>query len=253
MVIIKQQEEIRIMRESGRIVAEVLQLLKEKIRPGITTKALDEMAESWIRRRGAIPSFLGYPQGSRNPFPASICASLNEELVHGIPGPRVLEEGDLLTVDVGAFYKGYHGDSAWTFPVGEIAEDAQVLMEVTKSALFAGIRQAVPGNHLGDISAAVQEHIESRGYYITRQYTGHGIGQRLHEEPQVLNYGIRGQGIQLHQGMAICIEPMVLVGTSKTQVLKDRWTVVSANKKLTAHFEHTIALTDGEPVVLTQL
>ncbi len=241
------------MREAGRIVAEVLDMLRDKVQPGVTTKALDEVAESWIRKRGATPSFLGYPPGSPTPFPASICASINEELVHGIPGTRVLEEGDILTVDVGAYYKGYHGDSAWSFPVGKISEDAQLLLDVTEGALWIGIENSLQGKRLGDVSAAIQEYIESRGYYITRRYTGHGIGRHLHEEPQVLNYGKRGRGIPLRKGMTYCIEPMVLIDTPETVVLDDRWTVVSENRKLTAHFEHTIAVNDGEPEILTRL
>ncbi len=253
MVILKRKEEIRIMREAGRIVAEVLDMMREKIRPGITTGELNTLAETWIRKRGAIPSFLGYPPGSRHPFPAAICASVNEELVHGIPGSRVLEEGDIITVDVGTLYQGYNGDSAWTYPVGKISEEAQKLLEATEGALWAGISQCKVGNRLGDISASIQEHAESRGYYLTREYTGHGIGRHMHEDPQVLNYGQHGRGIPLRRGMTLCLEPMVLIGTEHTRVLADHWTVVSANGKLTAHFELAIAITEGEPELLTRL
>ncbi len=250
---LKDDEALQRMREAGRIVAEVLALMEEHIRPGITTAELDAIAEAWIRRRGAKPSFLGYPPGSPRPFPATICASVNEELVHGIPGPRRLEEGDIITVDVGAFYRGYHGDAARTFPVGQVSEEALRLMEVTRGALEAGIAQAVVGHQVGAISHAIQRYVESRGYFVTRQYTGHGIGRHLHEEPQVLNFGPPHRGPRLRKGMTLCIEPMVLIGTGRTRVLEDGWTVVSANGKLTAHFEDAIAITDGEPEILTRL
>ncbi len=240
------------MREAGRIVAEVLDLLQHEVRPGITTRSLNTLAETLIRERGAEPSFLGYPPGSRYPFPAAICASINEELVHGIPSPRVLRAGDVLTVDVGAYYQGFHGDAAWTFAVGEISVRAQTLLGVATGALQAGIAQAVAGNHVGDIAAAVQAHIESYGYHSTRQYTGHGIGQNLHESPQIPNYGRPKSGAVLREGMTLCIEPMVLIGSSETQVLPDHWTVVSANRELTVHFEHTIAIVDGQPEILTR-
>lgn len=253
MVIVKRPDELQAMREAGRIVAQVLELLREQVRPGVTTGELNRSAEDWIRKQGATPSFLGYPPDSPYPFPATICASVNAELVHGIPGTRVLEAGDIITVDVGAFYKGFHGDAARTFPVGQISEAAYALLDVTEGALAAGIAEAVVDQRLGDISAAIQEYVESRGYYVTREYTGHGIGRQLHEEPQVLNYGKRGHGLRLRQGMTLAIEPMVLSGTALTRVAGDRWTVVSANGKLTAHFENTIAITDGEPEILTRL
>lgn len=252
MIILKTAEEIKTMREAGRIVAEVLDMMREKVRPGVTTLELDRLAETWIRKRGATPSFLGYPPGSRNPFPATICASVNEELVHGIPSSRrVLEEGDIVTVDVGAYYHGFHGDAAITLPVGKVTPEAQALLEVTAGALNAALSQAVAGRRLGDISHAIQTYVESRGYYVTRVYTGHGIGRQLHEDPQVLNYGQAGQGVLLRRGMTLAIEPMVLIGTEKTRVLEDGWTVVSANGRLTAHFEHTVAIADGEPDILT--
>ncbi len=252
MIILKKDEEIAIMREAGRIVGEVLTMMREKVRPGVSTLELDKLAEEWIRKRGATPSFLGYPPGSRNPFPATICASVNEELVHGIPSSRrVLQEGDIITVDVGAYYKGLHGDAAITLPVGTISPEAQALLDVTSGALNAALSQAVAGRRLGDVSHAIQSYVESRGYYVTRIYTGHGIGRQLHEDPQVLNYGQAGQGVQLRRGMTLAIEPMVLIGTAKTRVLEDGWTVVSANGRLTAHFEHTVAIMDGEPDILT--
>lgn len=253
MIVLKEQCELHCMRIAGQIVAEVLDLVQQAVRPGVTTQSLNTLSEARIRERGAIPSFLGYPPGSRNPFPASICTSVNEMLVHGIPGARMLREGDILTVDVGAYYQGFHGDAAWTFAVGEITSQAQSLLAVGLESLAVGIAQAVPGHYVGDIAAAIQTHIEAHGYYTTRQYTGHGIGRHLHEAPQIPNYGIPGSGVALQPGMTLCIEPMVLIGTAKTRVLADRWTVISANKELTAHFEHTIVVVDGEPEILTRL
>ena len=253
MVILKRREEVRLMRQAGRIVAEVLALLEEKLRPGITTGELDRLAEAWIRKQGATPSFLGYPPGSRNPFPASICASVNAELVHGIPGARVLDAGDIITIDVGVFCQGFHGDAARTFPVGAVSAEATALLAITAAALEAGQAQARAGKHLGDISHAVQSTVEPRGYYLTRQYSGHGIGRQLHETPQILNVGAAGQGMPLTEGMTLCIEPMVLIGMAQTRVLADQWTVVSANGALTAHCENTLAIVDGEPEILTRL
>lgn len=253
MIVLKQPAELALMREAGQIVAEVLALMEELIRPGVTTKALDQAAEAHIRRRGALPSFLGYPPNSRHPFPASICTSVNEELVHGIPGPRVLQEGDIITVDVGTIYKGYQGDAARTYPVGKISAEAERLLAVTQEALAAGIAQAVIGNRLGDISAAIQQTVETQGFYITRIYTGHGIGRAMHEEPTVFNFGNPGQGIPLRRGLTLALEPMVLIGSGETRELPDHWTVVSANGQLTAHFEHTIAVTDNGPEILTRL
>lgn len=253
MVILKQREELQRMRHAGRMVAEVLALLEERLRPGVTTGSLNHLAETWIYDHGAKPSFLGYPSGSGNPFPASICASVNEELVHGIPGGRVLEEGDIITLDVGVFVAGYHGDAARTFPVGMISAEAASLLATAADALAAGEAEARHGNHLGDIGHAVQNAVEPHGYYLTLQYCGHGIGRHLHEAPQILNVGEAGQGIPLLDGMALCIEPMVLIGTARTRVLEDQWTVVSSNGALTAHYENTLAIMDGEPVVMTRL
>ncbi len=241
------------MREAGRIVAQVLELMQDWIRPGITTGALDRIAEEWILRQGATPSFKGYPSHSTHSFPSTICASVNAELVHGIPGARALEAGDIITVDVGACYKGFHGDAARTFAVGAVSSEARALLTVTADALEAGMSQAVAGQQMGDISHAIQQYVETCGYHVTREYTGHGIGRQLHEDPQVLNYGQRGQGLRLQSGMTLAIEPMVLIGTPHTVVAEDHWTVYSANGQLTAHFENTIAITDGEPEVLTRL
>ncbi|HQJ10273.1 MAG TPA: type I methionyl aminopeptidase [Anaerolineae bacterium] len=253
MVILKRREELHIMRQAGRIVAEVLALLEERLRPGVTTGELDRLAETWIRQHGATPSFLGYPPGARHPFPASICASVNDELVHGIPGTRVLHEGDIITLDVGVCYNGFHGDAARTFPVGTVSAEAASLLAVTAAALEAGQAQARPGQRLGDISHAVQTVAESQGYYLTRQYSGHGIGRQLHEAPQILNVGAAGRGVLLAVGMTLCIEPMLLIGTAQTRVLENEWTVVSANGALTAHFENTLAVVEGEPEILTRL
>ncbi len=241
------------MRRAGRVVAEVLAGMREWVVPGVTTGELNERAERVIRKRRAIPSFLGYPPGSAHPFPASICTSVNEELVHGIPGPRVLLEGDIISIDVGAIVDGYHGDAALTLPVGRISAQAQQLLEVTEGALYAGIAAAKAGNRSGDISAAIQTYVERHGMNVVREYTGHGIGRQMHEGLQVPNYGRPGQGVLLREGLTVALEPMVLAGGRDVRVLDDKWTVVSCDGALTAHFEHTIAITDGEADILTQL
>lgn len=241
------------MRQAGRIVAEVLARMRERVAPGVTTAELDELAEAVIHSYNAIPSFKGYPPGSAHPFPASICASVNEELVHGIPGPRVLQEGDIVSIDVGAVLDGYHGDAAVTLPVGRISPEVQRLLEVTEGALYAGIAAARVGNRSGDISAAIQSYVEGRGYNVVREYTGHGIGRKMHEDPQVPNYGRSGKGVRLRKGMTIALEPMVLAGDICVKVLDDYWTVVSCDGKLTAHFEHTSAIADGDAEILTRI
>ncbi len=241
------------MRRAARIVAEVLEGMREWVAPGVTTAELDGLAEAVIRKRNAIPSFKGYPPGSARPFPANVCASINAELVHGIPGPRVLQEGDIISIDVGVILDGYHGDAAITLPVGQISPEAQRLLEVTEGALYAGIAAARVGNRSGDISAAVQSHVEGGGYNVVREYTGHGIGRQMHEDPQVPNYGSPGQGVRLREGMTVALEPMVLAGDSCVRVLDDHWTVVSCDGKLTAHFEHTISITDGDALILSRL
>lgn len=241
------------MRRASQVVAEVLNMMRERVAPGVTTAELNEWADAIIRKHNSIPSFKGYPPGSEHPFPASICASVNEELVHGIPGPRVLHEGDIISIDVGAILEGYHGDAAITLPVGQISPAAQELLEVTRGALNAGIAAARVGNRSGDISAAIQSYVESRRYSVVREYTGHGIGREMHEDPQVPNFGRRGQGVPLRKGMTVALEPMVLIQDPCVRVLEDHWTVVSCNGKLTAHFEHTIAITNGEADILTRL
>ncbi len=238
------------MREAGRIVARVHAELAQAIRPGVTTAELDALAESVIRKHGAIPSFKGY-----HGFPASICASINEELVHGIPSPeRVLKEGDIISIDVGVIYKGYQGDSAWTYPVGEITPKARRLLDVTREALFVGIQQVRAGNRLVAYSRAVQQYVESRGFYVVRMYTGHGIGREMHEPPEVLNYVNPAHPDSRRRflvGMTVALEPMVQVGTWDTETLSDGWTVVSKDGSLSAHFEHTVAVTPDGPQILT--
>lgn len=248
MIICKTPHELEIMREAGKIVALTRQELEKHIRPGITTKELDAIAEAVIRKHGAIPSFKGY-----NGFPGSICASVNEELVHGIPGDRVLKEGDIISIDVGAQYNGYHADSAWTYPVGEIAEETKKLLEVTEKSLYIGLEEAKPGARLSNISHAIQTYVESHHFSIVREYVGHGIGQNLHEDPQIPHYGPPNKGPRLKPGMTLCIEPMVNAGSRYVKTLADNWTVVTVDGKMCAHFEHTIAITENGYEILTTL
>lgn len=249
-IILKSPQEIAIMREAGRINALAHQAVREAAKPGVTTAELDAIAEEVIRSHGAIPAFKGYP--GPYPYPATITASINDELVHGIPSKeRRLREGDILSIDCGTIYKGYVGDSAFTMGIGEISPEAQRLLEVTERALYIGIEQMRPGNRVGDVSAAVQRYVESHGFHVTREYTGHGVGREMHEGPSVPNYGTPGRGVLLRAGMVIALEPMVLMGTPKTRVLPDKWTVASADGSLTAHFEHTVAITEDGPVILT--
>lgn len=248
MIIYKSNSELEIMRESGRIVAETHQLMSQSVKPGVTTAELDQLAEKFIHSRGALPSFKGY-----NGFPGSICISVNEELVHGIPGSRVLQEGDIVSIDIGAYYNGYHGDSAWTYGVGKISEEASHLLEVTERALYAGLAEAKPNARLFTLSHAIQVCAETAGYSIVREYVGHGIGADLHEEPQIPNYGMPGRGPRLKPGMVLAVEPMVNQGGRHVRTLDDGWTVVTADGKLCAHFEHTIAITDDGYEILTKL
>jgi len=248
---IKSPAELEVMREAGRINATVLATVKELLQPGVATADLNAAAEEVLRKHGCISPFKGY---GHPPFPASITVSINRELVHGIPSrKRKLKAGDIVSVDCGTVFDGFVGDSAFTAGVGEISPEAQKLLEVTEGALCAAIQQMRPGNRTGDISAAIQQFVESRGFYVTREYTGHGVGREMHEGPQVPNYGVPGRGLPLRPGMTIALEPMVLVGTSATRVLSDQWTVVSADGSLTAHFEHSVAITEGDPLVLTVL
>jgi len=255
MVVLKSDEELELMRHAGRIVAEVLALMREWVRPGVTTLELDALAEEEIRRRDAIPSFKGYPNNipDAKPFPATICASVNEELVHGIPNGRLLREGDIVSIDCGAIYKGYHGDSAITVPVGQIASETQTLLDVTEEALYLGIAQARIGNRIGDVASAIQGHVESKGYSVVREYTSHCIGREMHEGFSFPNLGKPGRGMKLRRGMTIALEPMVNAGDWRTRVLEDGWTVSSLDGSLSAHFEHTIAVVNGKARILTQL
>jgi methionyl aminopeptidase len=248
-VIIKNDAELALMREAGRVNAEALATVRSMIAPGVATIDLDVAAEEVIRKHGGIPIFKGYP--GVTPFPATLCISVNEELVHGFPSKRRLKEGDIVSIDCGTLLEGFVGDSAFSAGVGEISAEAQRLLDVTEASLYEGIRMMRPGNRTGDVSAAIQQYVESQGYYVTREYTGHGVGRQMHEGPQVPNYGTPGRGIPLRPGMTIAIEPMVLVGTPRTRVLSDQWTVVAADGSLTAHFEHSVAVTEGEPLILT--
>ena len=247
-VIIKSSQEIAIIREAGRIVAAVIDALSSEVKPGITTRELDDVAVRVLKKRGAVASFKGY-----RGFPASICTSVNEEVVHGIPGARVLKAGDIISLDVGAMVNGFHADAAVTLGVGKISSDAQVLIDTTKGALEAGIAAARNGARLGDVSAAIQSYAESRNFSVVREYVGHGIGRDLHEDPQVPNFGIAGEGILLKKGMTMALEPMLNAGVWRTKVTDNRWTVVTADGKLSAHFEHTIAIADNVPEILTVL
>jgi methionyl aminopeptidase len=251
MINIKSAEEIAIMREAGRINAEALAAVKAIIRPGVTTADLNAAAEEVLRKHGCYSPFKNYP--GPYPYPASICTSVNEELVHGIPGKLKLREGDIVSIDCGTVYKDFVGDSAITVGVGEISEQAKRLLEVTEQALKIGISKMVVGNKIGDVSSAVQQYVEGCDYYVTRVYTGHGVGHRMHEGPQLPNYGTPGRGMPLKAGMTIALEPMVLVGTEDTVVMPDEWTVISADHSLTAHFEHTVAITENGPLILTAL
>lgn len=247
MIVIKSKSELATMREAGRIVAKTLEALKQIVRPGVTTYELDQLAQTIITRHGAVPTFKGY-----RGFPASICTSINHELVHGIPSrKRMLNEGDIISIDVGATLRGLIGDAAITLPVGRVSERAQRLLETTEGALWAAIAQCRAGNYLEDISAAIQDYAEARGYAVVREYVGHGVGRQMHEEPQVPNFRQGKRGPQLKPGMTLALEPMVNEGTAETRVLRDKWTVVTKDGKLSAHFEHTVAITNGAPDILT--
>ncbi|MHB2018013.1 MAG: type I methionyl aminopeptidase [Candidatus Xenobia bacterium] len=242
----KSEEEIKLIRESGQITAQVLQDLKEAVVPGMTTGELDRVAEASIRKRGAIPAFKGYKG-----FPCSVCISVNEEVVHGIPGKRKLKAGDIVGLDMGVIWKEWYSDSAMTVTVGDVQPEAQRLLQVTREALYKGIDKAVAGGHLSDISHAVQTHVESHGYSVVRELVGHGIGRALHEDPQVPNYGPPGFGTLLRPGLVLAIEPMVNLGNHQVLIKDDNWTIVSKDGSLSAHFEHTIAVTKNGPTILT--
>ncbi len=243
----KSPRDLKKMSEAGRVVAEVLDLISENVRPGVTTKRLDDLAAGYLKKRKAIAAFLGY-QG----FPANICVSVNNEVVHGIPGDRKLVEGEIVSVDVGAIVDGYFGDSARTFPVGEINPDARRLLEITSESLARGIKACAVGNRLGDLSAAIQSFVESKGFSVVRDLVGHGIGRSMHEEPQVPNFGEPGTGIQIKEGLVLAIEPMINAGGHKVRMLADGWTIVTDDGSLSAHFEHTVAVTSNGPEILTR-
>lgn len=249
MIILKTPEEIEVMAKASKLVAETLQFLKPRIRPGVVTDELDRLAEEFIRARGGKPAFKGYRS-----YPKTLCISVNDQVVHGIPSKRTLKEGDIVGLDLGAIVEGFYGDSAMTVPVGIIDAKAAELLRVTEAALYAGIEQAVVGNRLSDISHAVQERAESAGFSVVTDFVGHGIGRQLHEEPQVPNYGKPGQGPRLQAGMVLAIEPMVNMGKSDVRVLDDQWTAVTKDGSLSAHFEHTIAIQpSGPPRILSKL
>ncbi|CAN7596438.1 MULTISPECIES: type I methionyl aminopeptidase [Rossellomorea] len=247
MIISKTPREIEIMRHAGKIVALTHAELQKYISPGISTKELDAIAEKFIRKHDAIPSFKGY-----NGFRGSICASVNNELVHGIPGDRVLKDGDIISIDIGAKYNGYHGDSAWTYPVGTIDDETRKLLDVTEESLFLGLKEAKPGERLSNISHSIQTFVEANGFSIVREYVGHGVGQDLHEDPQIPHYGPPNKGPRLKPGMVLAIEPMVNAGSRYVRTLSDNWTVVTVDDKMCAHFEHTIAITEDGYEILTK-
>ena len=248
-IYIKNAQEIAIMREAGRINALALAAVRDLIQPGVTTSDLDAAAAEVIRKHGAKPAFLGVP--GAYPYPATTTVSVNDELVHGIPGKRRLQEGDIVSVDCGTIFEGFVGDSAFSIGVGEISAQAQHLIDVTEKSLYIGIEMLRAGNRVGDVGEAIQKFVEGQGFHLTREYTGHGVGREMWEGPQVPNYGIAGRGALLRTGMTIALEPMVLVGSPRTRVMPDRWTVASADGSLTAHFEHSIAISDNGPLVLT--
>ena len=247
-IVIKSEQEIEAMRQAGRIVATVLEVLSRQVRPGMETRELDVIAGREIEGLGAKPSFKGY-----RGFPANLCVSVNDEIVHGIPGERVLREGDIVSLDLGAIFMGFHGDAALTVGIGKISQPAEQLVEATKETLKAGITAAYPGARLGDVSAAIQNYAESRGYSVVREYTGHGIGREMHEDPQIPNFGQPGTGPVLKKGMTLALEPMLNAGDWRTHVASDHWTVLTADGSLSAHFEHTILITDDEPEILTNI
>lgn len=247
MVILKTARELTAMRNAGRISSRALREAGKAVEPGVSTLEIDTIIREYIEKQGATPSFLGY-----GGFPASACISVNNVVIHGIPSKKIiLKRGDIVSIDVGAYFEGYHGDNAWTFACGDVSEKAQALMNATREALFEGIKQAKPGARVGDIGSTVQKYVEARSYSVVRDFVGHGVGAKLHEDPSVPNYGTPGHGVRLLPGMVIAIEPMVNCGTYKVKVLDDKWTTVTADGELSAHFEHTVAITPDGPVIMT--
>ena len=248
MIVLKTSRELAIMREACRISAKALKLAGEAVEPGVSTWEIDRVARKYIESQGAVPSFLGY-----GGFPASACISVNNVVIHGIPSKRqIIKAGDIVSIDIGAMFEGFNGDNAYTFACGEISAEAQRLLDATRESLYEGIKQATAGNRLGDIGSAVQRYVEARGYSVVRDFVGHGVGAKLHEDPSVPNYGTPGRGVRLLPGMTIAIEPMVNQGRHEVQVQKDGWTTVTRDGKLSAHFEHTVAITPDGPVILTK-
>ena len=246
MITIKNERELESMRQACKITAAARALAGEMVKPGVSTKAIDQAVRDYIIAQGAKPSFLNY-----NGFPASACISVNETVIHGIPGGYILKDGDIVSIDVGAFYKGFHGDCAATFACGAISTEAQKLIDVTRQSFFEGMKFAKNGFRVQDISHAIQTYVESNGFSVVRSFVGHGVGRQLHEEPEVPNFGAPGRGPRLLRGMTLAIEPMVNIGTPDVRILKDRWTTVTADGKLSAHYENTVLITDGEPEILT--
>ncbi len=247
MIVVKTAREIRQMQDACKLSARALRLAGEAVQPGVSTFEIDTLVRKFIEEQGATPSFLGY-----GGFPASTCISVNNVVIHGIPSKKtILKEGDIVSVDVGAYLNGYHGDNAYTFACGDISKEAQALLDATKESLYEGIKQAVSGNRVGDISAAVQQYTEARSYSVVRDFVGHGVGAKLHEEPSVPNFGTPHRGVRLIPGMTLAIEPMINMGDHRVKVLDDEWTVVTVDGSLSAHFEHTIAITQDGPVILT--
>ena len=249
MIVIKNSEQLKLMRLAGRITAEALMVARDVIRPGLTTKELDNQIKRYIEKCGATPTFLGY-----NGFPGSACISINDEVIHGIPSDKIIiKEGDIVKVDVGARFRGYNGDSARTFAVGKVSDEALRLISVTEQSFYEAMKVAKAGNRIGDIGHAVESFVISNGFSVVREYTGHGVGAELHEEPSIPNYGKAGRGVRLYPGMTLAIEPMVNAGTDKVKVRRDGWTVVTADGKLSAHYENSIAITESDPVILTDI
>ena len=252
MIYLKTEDEIELMRAANQLVAQTLAAVGEAIRPGVSTAQLDRLADTFIRDHGATPTFKGFPNPYGGPFPGSICTSVNDVVVHGVPGEdTVLKDGDIISVDCGTLLNGYNGDSCYTFQVGEVAADVKALLRVTKEALYKGIEAAVTGHRIGDISDAVQTHCERHGYGVVREFVGHGIGREMHEDPQVPNFGRRGQGKQLKNGLCIAIEPMITMGSHDIYMMPDRWTIRTRDGKAAAHFEHTIAIHHGKADILS--
>jgi methionyl aminopeptidase len=250
-IVLKSPRELALMREAGKINARALAAALEVVRPGVTTGEVNRAAAEVLKKSGAEPAFVGVP--GAYPYPAETTISINDELVHGIPGDRRLEEGDIVSIDCGTIYEGFVGDSALTVGVGEISDEAQKLIRITREALFKGIQKMVPGSYSGDVSAAIQAHVEGNGFQVVREYTGHGVGRSMHEDPQVPNYGRKGRGAPLKPGMTIALEPMVMSGSFETRILQDQWTVASKDGRLTAHFEHSVAVTENGPWILTAI